>query len=169
MDKRHAMERDVEDHHARIVEACGKAKHICIRDEEGQDNELALQHLRAHTPPMAAAADTVDRPPRRPRQTEPEITTSDPPPPEPAAEPPERIGPTEESAPVEGQRTVTTLTLTADQRLWLLDLLAGFVEDHDVNADDTDPTPPPANVEWARALADHLFAEIAALADHPPP
>ena len=34
---------------------------------------------------------------------------------------------------------------------------------------DTDPTPPPANVEWARAVADRLSAEIAALADHPPP
>lgn len=60
---------------------------------------------------------------------------------------------------------MTDISFTPEQRLWLLDLLAGFVEDHDVNADDTDPTPPPANVEWARGLADRLSAEIAAIAE----
>ncbi len=61
----------------------------------------------------------------------------------------------------------TTITLTPEQRLWLLDLLAGFVEDDDANRDKTEEGPPPPQVEWARALAERLSAEIAALAEQP--
>lgn len=57
----------------------------------------------------------------------------------------------------------TTISLTPEQRLWLLDLLSSSVEDHEVNTEDTDPTPP--NIEWARNLAEHLAGEIAALAE----
>lgn len=63
--------------------------------------------------------------------------------------------------------TATTITLTPEQRLWLLDLLAGFVEDDDANRDKTEEGPPPPQVEWARALAERLSAEIAALAEEP--
>ena len=48
---------------------------------------------------------------------------------------------------------------------FLLDLLAGFVEDDDASRDKTDEGPPPPQVEWARALAERLSAEIAALAE----
>ena len=61
----------------------------------------------------------------------------------------------------------TTIALTPEQRLWLLDLLAGFVEDDDASRDKTEEGPPPPQVEWARALAERLSAEIAALAEPP--
>ncbi|HRI10934.1 MAG TPA: hypothetical protein PKW35_24115, partial [Nannocystaceae bacterium] len=137
---RHAIDRRLADLRASLVDAV-TAEHACLRTPDDDANAIDRAHKRLRaptTPPTAAPSTTAIA-----HTSAPAPTTSTTP------------APTTASA-------LTTLALTPEQRLWLLDLLAGFVEDHDANHDDTDPTPPPPNVEWARALADQLSAEIAA-------